>query len=140
MFVTHEGILTPTRDRETLASNIDIATTILRACGIAPPSTMTGLDLRDPASLAKRDQIFVDVYEHDSDLDQLDDLDNGMTARVVIDGWDKLIARPGTNELYDLRRDPDDRHDRSAEEPEKAARLSGLIDTWMKTTPPTVEK
>lgn len=140
IFVTHKGTLTPNRDRETLASNIDIATTILRACGIEPPAEMTGLDLRDPASLAKRDRIFVDVYAHDSDLDQLDDLDNGLTARVVIDGWDKLIARPGTNELYDLKLDPDDRNDLAADEPGKAGKLSGMIDTWMKTTQANIEK
>ena len=40
------------------------------------------------------------------DLDAVGDLDSNLTARVVIDGWDKLIARPGGNELYDLKNDP----------------------------------
>ena len=132
IFVTHANVIQPQRETEILASNIDVATTILHACGIQPPSAMTGLDLRDPESLAKRDRIFVDVYQHDSNIDQLDNLDDGLEARVVIDGWDKLIARPGTNELYDLKNDPDDRADIAASNPEKVKALTAMIKAWLK--------
>jgi len=135
IFVTHAKTIKPRREKEILASNIDIATTILRACGITPPEAMSGLDLRDPQALAKRDRIFVDVYQHDSDLDRLADLDHGLTARVVVDGWDKLIARPKALELYDLKNDPDDRSDIASQKPEKVQGLSRLIDEWMKATP-----
>ncbi|MGB0259489.1 MAG: sulfatase-like hydrolase/transferase, partial [Coraliomargarita sp.] len=135
IFVTHANSIKPQRETEILASNIDVATTILLACGITPPDTMSGLDLRDSKALAKRDRIFVDVYAHDSNLDQLDDLDSGLTARVVIDGWDKLIARPDAKEYYDLKNDPDDRNDIAAQNPEKVERLSKLIDEWMQATP-----
>jgi uncharacterized sulfatase len=130
IFVTHEGTIEPQRDTETLASNIDIATTILSACGIEPPSAMQGLDLREPDELKRRNRIFVDVYEHDSDLDQLADLDHGLKSRVVIQGWDKLIARPEGNELYDLKSDPDDRNDISSANPEKVRVLRDMIDQW----------
>lgn len=139
IFITQEGTIQPQRDIETLASNIDIATTILQACGIEPPSAMHGLDLREPEQLKERNRVFADVYEHDSDLDQLDDLDSGLKARVVIDGWDKLTARPGKKELYDLKIDPDDRHDLSMKHKTKIAKLSDLIDTWLETTQPGVE-
>lgn len=131
IFVTHEGTINPLRDRTTLASNIDIATTILQACGIEPPPAMQGLDLRAPESLRDRNRVFVDVYEHDSDLDQLADLDSGLMARVVIDGWDKLIARPDGNELYDLKTDPDDRTNVAADHPVKVQELSAMIDEWL---------
>jgi uncharacterized sulfatase len=131
IFITHEEKIQPQRNTETLASNIDIATTILRACSIEPPPAMSGLDLREPEQLKDRHRVFVDVYEHDSDLDQLDDLQSGLEARVVIDGWDKLIARPSGNELYDLKVDPDDRHDLSLKNKEKVAKLSGLIEAWL---------
>jgi hypothetical protein len=36
----------------------------------------------------------------------------------VIDGWNKLIDRPDTKEFYDLKKDPDDRTDIVAENPE----------------------
>lgn len=131
IFITQEGKIQPVRDSETLASNIDIATTILNACGIEPPESMTGLDLREPEQLAKRNRVFVDVYEHDSDLDKLDDLDSGLMARVVIDGWDKLTATPKKKELFDLNTDPDDRKDLASQNEAKVAELSKLIDQWI---------
>lgn len=131
IFVTQEGVIAARRDSEALASNIDIAPTILRACGIEPPAAMTGLNLLKPEALKKRDRIFVDVYDHDSNLDELGDLHSGLAARVVIDGWDKLIARPRGNELFDLKTDPDDRKDLSSQMPEEVERLSGLIDQWI---------
>jgi uncharacterized sulfatase len=133
IFITQEGKIQPVRDAETLASNIDIATTILKACDIEPPESMVGLDLREPESLKKRNRVFVDVYEHDSDLDKLDDLDSGLKARVVIDGWDKLIARPEKKELFDLKTDPDDRKDLASESQEKVKELSDVIKKWIES-------
>lgn len=140
IFITHEGAVRPLRDTETLASNIDIATTILQVCGIEPPAEMTGLDLRDPAPLKKRDRIFVDVYEHDSDLTKINDLDEGLKARVVVDGWDKLIAKPTGKELYDIKTDPDDRQNLASKYPERVTKLQNMINTWMKTTQPKGNK
>ena len=54
---------------------------------------------------------------------------------MVIDGWDKLIVRPDTTELYDLKNDPDDRTDIAAENPEQVKHLSGLIEGWLQATP-----
>ena len=79
-------------------------------------------------------KIFVEVYEHDSNLDRLDDLDDGLKARVVVDGWMKMISRPQGKELYDLQSDPDDRNDLAAANPEKVLELSGLIDAWIRDT------
>ncbi len=131
IFLSQAGSIEPCRDSQTLASNIDIAPTILKACGIDPPAAMSGLDLRETSLLRERNRVFVDVYEHDSDLDHLDDLRSGLVAHVVVDGWDKLIARPNRNELYDIKHDPDDRRDRALEFPGKAAELSVLIQQWV---------
>ena len=131
IFVTHPGAIEPRREAKILASNIDVATTILHACGITPPAAMTGLDLRHPEALAKRDRIFVDVYQGRSNIDQLADLDAGLDARVVIDGWDKLIARPKKSQLFDLKNDPDDRTDIAASNPEKVKELSAMIEAWL---------
>jgi len=138
IFITHEGSIEPLRDDQTLASNIDIAPTILKACGIEPPAEMKGLDLRKPEVLQERNRIFVDVYEHDSHLDKLDDLKDGLKAWVVVDGWDKLIMSPDHKELYDLKNDPDDRRDLASTNPEKVMKLSDIIDVWIKETPPRV--
>jgi len=135
IFLTHKNSILPRRDKETLASNIDIAPTILNACGVEPNRAMSGLDLRKPEALARRDRIFVDVYEVDIRLDAVEDVDSDIVARVVVDGWDKLIVRPGSHELYDLKNDPDDRRDLSAQDPYKVKKLSALMDNWLETTP-----
>ena len=61
------------------------------------------------------------------DIDAVGDRDSNLTARIVINGRDKLIARPGGNELFDLKNDPDDRTDVSTQHPGKVEKLSGLI-------------
>jgi hypothetical protein len=102
---------------------------------------MSGLDLRDTEALVKRDRIFVDVYEHDSDLDQLDDLDHFLKARVVIDGWDKLTWRPDYVELYDMKTDDDDQKNLANFRPQDVAQLKTMISEWLKATPvPTYEE
>jgi uncharacterized sulfatase len=135
IFLTHKNKITPGRDKKTLASNIDIAPTILKACGIEPDTAMSGLDLRKPRALAERDRIFVDVYWDNIRVDAIKDLDSDLIARVVVDGWDKLIVRPDGNELYDLKNDPDDRSDISRQDPDKVQKMSRLIDDWVKKTP-----
>ncbi|MFT5470039.1 MAG: arylsulfatase A-like enzyme [Verrucomicrobiales bacterium] len=127
IMVRHLGKIEPKRDLETLASTIDIAPTILRVCGIEPPKEMTGLDLREVSALAKRNRVIVETYEHDSDLDQLGDLENGLVARVVIEGWDKFISWADRGELFDLKNDPDDRNDISAAHPQRVAELVRIL-------------
>lgn len=135
IFLTHKNRILPRRDKETLASNIDIAPTILEACGIEPDKAMSGLDLRKPEALAERDRIFVDVYEVNIRVDAVGDLGSDLVARVVVDGWDKLIVRPNSQELYNLKNDPDDRTDLAAQHPDKVQKLSASIDDWLNATP-----
>ncbi len=135
IFLTHKNKIAPRRDQTTLASNIDIAPTILSACGIEPDQAMSGLDLRDSEALAERDRIFIDLYSDNIRVDALEDWDSDLIARVVIDGWDKLIARPDSRELYDLKKDPDDRTDLAAQNPEKVKELSEYMNDWLEDTP-----
>lgn len=135
IFLTHKNKIAPRRDQETLASNIDIAPTILKACGIEPDPAMSGLDLRNPEALAERDRIFVDVYWDNIQMDALADLDSDLIARVLVDGWDKLIERPDGLELYDLKNDPDDRNDLAKQNPEKVEKLTALMNNWLEATP-----
>jgi len=52
-----------------------------------------------------------------------------------LDGWDKLIVRPTSKELYNLKNDPDDRRDISAQDPDKVQKMSALINDWLEATP-----
>ncbi|MEQ8849160.1 sulfatase-like hydrolase/transferase [Botrimarina sp.] len=131
IIVSHPAELQPVRDKRALASNIDIAPTILHACGIKPADGMTGLDLRDPDLLRKRDRVFVEAYEHDSDLDHLDDPDHGLLARVVIEGWGKLVDYGSRVELFNLKPDVDGRLDRQQIDAYRGARLAGILQQWL---------
>ncbi|WP_413432943.1 sulfatase-like hydrolase/transferase [Crateriforma spongiae] len=135
IFLTHSSTIDPRRDSTTLASNIDIAPTILRACGITPPEEMEGLDLRDSDALRRRNRIFVEAYQHDTDLDYLDDINHGLKARVIIEGWNKLIAWSDHKQLFDLKSDPDDRNDLSNNDPQTVEELSNALKHWLTKTP-----
>ncbi len=135
IFVTHKNSITPRREKETLASTIDIAPTILKACGIEPDKAMSGLDLRKPELLSKRGRVFVDIYDRDINIEAVGDLHSDILSRVVVKGWHKLIALREGNELYHLKNDPHDSQDISAQFPEKVKELSTLIDKWLDETP-----
>jgi uncharacterized sulfatase len=62
-------------------------------------------------------------------------LDSDLIARVLVDGWDKLIERPDGLELYDLKNDPDDRNDLAKQNPEKVEKLTALMNNWLEATP-----
>lgn len=61
------------------------------------------------------------------------DQDESVPLACVRDGADKLIlhrSRPESAELFDLGRDPGERHDLAAEEPQRVARLREEILAW----------
>ena len=128
------GRLAPRRDDATLVSSVDLAPTILRACGVEPPSSMTGLDLLDPGALRERDAVFGAAYQHDV-LD-VDDFTASLEARFVVHGdWKLLVQRgedrpAGRVELYNLRDDPFETAELAAQEPARVATLSKLMDGW----------
>lgn len=133
IFISYPKQIAAVRDKTTLASNIDIAPTVLKACGIEVPESMSGLDLRDTDALKKRNRVFVEVYDHDMDLSKLDDVNDRLHARVVINGWDKLVQRPDRVELYDLKVDEDDTHNLALKEPEKVAELQQYLSEWLES-------
>jgi arylsulfatase A-like enzyme len=61
--------------------------------------------------------------------------DYGVMLGVII-GDEKLVREPdGSEALYDLRADPDELTDLSAERPAAVGRLSGLLDEWIMRHP-----
>jgi arylsulfatase A-like enzyme len=119
--------------RPQVVSTVDIAPTVLAACGVEAPANLPGLDLvglaADPE--AERGPVFGGAWAHD----QVDaeDAAASLEARFVVDGADKLILpvapdRPA--ELYDVLTDPDEHNDRAAAEPQRVASLRALLDAW----------
>lgn len=138
MFVRWPEKVKPLRDDETLAHIIDFPTTILKIAGAEIPKDVTGLDLLDHKAMTARKSIFVESYCHD--IANLDKPSESLYARVVIDGWSKLII-PGTAEptrpfhtipkeieLFDLKTDPFEKTNLATERPDEVKRLMAIQD------------
>ena len=108
-------------DRPELANSIDLAPTILKACGLAPTKEMQGIDLLDNTALAKRKFTYGAIYLHNA-VDIYKPSAN-LTYRWLIDGNWKLILPhkenvttkakhrdTGETELYNLAKDPHERN------------------------------
>jgi arylsulfatase A-like enzyme len=144
------GKVEPLRDEETLASILDFPKTILNLARVEAPADLTGVDLRDRKSLARRQSLMVASYQHD--IIDIDDPFQSLTGKAFIDGWWKLIV-PGPHEethawaarfakfdqniqLYDLKNDPYEQIDLSAKYPEKVTELKEKAqEEWDNTTP-----
>jgi arylsulfatase A-like enzyme len=128
-------------------SSIDIAPTILHACGILPTKEMSGVDLTDLNAVRNRDTIYGDLYMHDAK--DLSDPITSLTFRWCIqDRWKLIVPQPdnvevsrnekwgnrkqGTIEieLFDILADPHETKNLAAQYPEKVKRLNEEIDRW----------
>jgi uncharacterized sulfatase len=119
-----------------LVSTIDLAPTILTACGVKPPKEMPGLSLLDAAAgkgpLARK-AVFGEIYLHTSV--NLDKPALSLTHRWVREGDWKLIVfeePKAPPELYNVARDPHEEKNLTAKEPDKVKHLVQALDGWWK--------
>jgi uncharacterized sulfatase len=115
-----------------LVSTIDLAPTILTACGVARPASLPGVSLLDVAAgkgHLSRTYVRGEIYVHTCvDLDKT--LLN-LTHRWVRQGDLKLIAPVDVREpreLYNLRRDPAETNNLLEEYRDEASRLESLLE------------
>src|SRR5262249_6997168 len=116
-----------------LVSTVDVAPTILRACGVEVPRPMRGLSLLDAAAgkgRLKRTAVFGEIYRHaarDLGKHRLD-----MTYRWVREGgWKLILPADGSRpELYNLARDPHEKNNLAKAHPERVKQLTRLIERW----------
>ena len=122
------GKIVPAKS-DAYASSVDIAPTILSACGVAAPASMSGFDLL--AAGVSRAAVYGETFSHDvADLEQPA---KGLQFRWMIrDGWKLIAPRRGDRraELYDLSADPAERVDLAARHPERAGALQRALDAW----------
>ena len=113
------GVIPPEMDVTSLVSSIDIATTILGACGINPTDKMQGINVMNNEVVQERETIFVENYTHDFSTQ-----DSSLLQKIILSGNWKLILHdplndPGISpELYNLIDDPHERNNRAGELPE----------------------
>jgi uncharacterized sulfatase len=82
----------PQMDNDTLVSSIDLAPTLLKACGLAPTEAMQGVDLLERQALDQRSSVFAAAYEHD--IVDINRPAESLKYRVVINETRKLIKAP----------------------------------------------
>ena len=126
-----KGAIEPELDESSLASSIDIATTVLAACDLKPTPEMQGINMLDEAARKERDAIFAETSAHDFST-----LDSSLYYRIVVTKPWKLIlpdpmGQPGkVAELYNLEKDPYEWDNLAEMHPEIVARLTGQIENW----------
>ncbi len=135
IMVRYPGHVAP-RTSDALASSIDIAPTLLKACGLPKDQAMQGVDLLDDKAVAARKQLFGEVFTHNA-VD-VDDPASSVRFRWTRSGDWKLIVPTTSNEpgaeveLYDLAADPTETKNLAAAEPKRVAELSQQLDAWWK--------
>jgi arylsulfatase A-like enzyme len=129
----------PQRDDATLVSSIDLAPTILEACGVKAPTDLPGISLlpAHQAEVKKRQFLFGEIFEHD--VVDIDKPAAGLMFRWCINAREpetlpKLIltADGTTAELYEVATDPTEKHDLSTKQPERVKSLRLELDRWWK--------
>jgi len=116
---------------------VDLAPTILDACGAEPTDRMQGLNLLDAGARAARKAVFGEGFVHTA-RDTAHPTAN-LRARWVRQGPWKLIVPAKTDpefygkpELYNLADDPFERNDLAGDRPQKVKHLRRLLDAWWK--------
>ncbi len=127
------GKVKPRMDQTTLVSSIDIAPTILKACGLQPTKEMKGLNLLDAEAVNQRKIVYGDIYEHD--IVDIDKPVASLRYLWCIEGDWKLILpskhmKVRTPELYNVTKDPHENKNLATEHPERVKQLAKKIDTW----------
>lgn len=139
------GHVVPGRE-ETPVSSVDIAPTILAACGLDVPAELPGLNLLDIDRVRRRTAIFGDVYLHNA-VDLHDPAAN-LTYRWMIANsrWKLIVPHvenvldrakergAGEVELYDLRADPSETRNLAADRPERILDMKARLDAWWPAT------
>jgi arylsulfatase A-like enzyme len=125
------GTIEPLYDEITLTSSIDIATTVLAACGLQPTESMQGIDMFDKEARAARDAIFAEVYAHDFST-----VDSSLYHRIVVTRpWKLILTDPSYDpdrgpELYNLEKDPYEWDNLAETHPDIVSQLSEQLEVW----------
>lgn len=134
ILVSWPGTIAPQRI-DTPVSTIDIAPTVLSACGIVPEHPLPGQDLRriadDPAA-CPRTEIFGEIFDHD--VADIDEPARSLQFRWLLkEGRWKLIVPTGADastELYDVQADPTEVKNLAREQPAMVRQLREDLDAW----------
>jgi len=126
-------------EHDHLVNSIDLAPTILKACGAEPTKEMPGIDLLPVCQGQKpeRKAIFGEIFAHD--VADVDRPAASLLHRWCIEGpWKLILPKQGAPELYNLRDDPHETKNLAGQQPERVARLKKAINQWWNPQATTV--
>ncbi len=134
LMVRWPGKVTPRRDERTLVNAVDLAPTILQACGITPTNDMQGINLLDQEALASRNTNFAAAYTHDHvDIERPE---SSLQYLCVQEGEWKLIL-PNTentdtdySQLFNVFDDPLEQNNLAENFPDRVNHLRSLLRDW----------
>lgn len=134
MLFSWPGHLEP-KTLDHLASTIDIAPTVLAACGFDVPDAMDGRNLMPTwtGEEPPREAVFGASFTHD--IVAVGEPSQSLLRRWMIRGHEKLMEPTGGEgawELYDLAADALELHDLAAERPGRVDALRHELDAWWK--------
>ena len=113
-------------------SSIDLAPTILAACGMTPTADMSGLNLLDICigNAKQRSTVYGEIFEHD--VVDIDQPAASLQYRWVIEGHWKLILphSGGDAALFNLADDPFEMRNLAAERSGLVGRLKQQTNAW----------
>ncbi len=136
IMVKWPGRLKPRMEKMALASSIDIAPTILTACGLKAAGEMPGMNLMDLDGLSKRTTCFSSAYAHD--VADVDHPTRSLQYRVILDGAWKLILPDMRTlpkkepELYNIVEDPRETKNLVKGSGGRVKELKEKLDGWWK--------
>ncbi|WP_209332505.1 sulfatase family protein [Lunatimonas salinarum] len=126
--------IAPRMDTQHVSSSIDIVTTTLAAVGLAPLSTMQGINVMDEKAVRKRKMIFSLDFAHD--MAGVDQPGKTLESTMVITTPWKLIVPGGANTqnqevlLYDIVKDPTEQQNLAAQNPKVVNKLRKEMAAW----------
>ena len=127
----------------TLASTVDLAPTILAACGLEPTPGMQGMNLlplaRGEAKASERKAVFGEIFHHDAVAVGKAEL--SLRYRWVREGdWKLIEPVTGAPMLFNLAADPGERQNLAQQEGQRVDHLRALLEAWwkapMRSAPP----
>ncbi len=119
---------------EHLASSLDLAPTILAACGLSATPAMSGINLLNSEAVAARNHIIGEIFTHNA-IDIHNPSANLKYRWCIEEDWKLIVpnltgpnVKDGQIELFNLSSDPTEEHNRVAERQEIVTRLLGHLD------------
>lgn len=132
IMVRWPGHIAP-KTSETPVSSLDLFPTILKACGVALPKDLPGVDLADASAVAARKTLYGECFTHNFvNLDQA--APNLRWRWILEDGWKLIVPAPqneqGDPELYHVANDPSEEKNLSASDASRVTALRAKLDAW----------